>query len=1065
MKNALIKDTFREIKNTFGRFFSIFLIVAIGVSIFAGVKATAPDMKITADKYFDEYNFMDIRLISTMGFNDKDIEAIKKVEGLEEISPTYSMDSLVTVNNNDKVLKVLAMPSNINKVKLIEGRLPQGANEAVTEKGKMMNSSLSLGTKVKLSSGTDKDISESLETNEFTIVGIVETPYYISTERGTTSIANGKINSFIMIPEENFKLSVFTDVLLTVKGVKELLSFEGEYDKVIKPIKDSLEAVGESREQGRFDEILAEATEKINGSKEELREAEEKQKIELSSALQELEDARRKISDGEKELKNKETQYNKTIIDAEAKINNGYKELEKGEGEYAISLAKFIETKKQAEQGFTQAESQLSSTEKELFKKESEVNAAKLALTSPGLSQAEKAQMEYAIKTAEQQLASGKAQLSAAKLELEAKKKELSEGEATLNSAREQLDANKVRLNSEKKKLEDGKKKAQTEFAVARRKIEESKIDVEKGQQDYDKGKKESDEKIAEGYTKIADAEKELSELEKPKWYVLDRDMNADFVGYEKAADRIDAIAEVFPVFFFIVAALVCLTTMTRMVDEQRGYIGTLKALGYSKISIASKYLLYAMFASLGGSIIGLLVGFKVFPTVIFNAYGILYTLPPVITEFNIYYAMISILAAVLATTAAAWFSCYKELMIMPSVLMRPKAPKAGKRILLERITFIWSRLNFTQKVSARNLFRYKKRFFMTVLGIGGCTALLLAGFGLKDSILDMVSKQFNELYQYDMLIGLKEHKTIDISKEIRISDYMLIREQSIDIGTEKDEESVTLFVPEDKNKLQEFIILRDRASKDKVVLEDDGVLLTEKVAKLLGVKAGEEIYIKDGDTKRINVRVADITENYVSHFIYMSPKLYEEVSKEKVEYKQIIAKATDTSESFENKLSSDLLKNDSVSSVSFTTGVSRSFNETVVSLNYVVLVLIISAGALAFVVLYNLTNVNITERLREIATIKVLGFYDNEVASYVYRENIMLTVIGMIFGLVLGIFLHKYIILTTEIDMIMFSRGIKPLSFVYSALLTLIFSGLVNYAMYFKLRKISMVESLKSVD
>lgn len=1074
MKSALIKDIFREIKRTLSRFLSIFAIVAIGVSFFAGIKATCPDMKITADKYFDDYRFMDMRIISTMGFNDKDIEAVKKASGIEGVAPSYSMDALVNIKNKDMVLKVLSLPmdklntddsSYINRLKLSKGRLPQRPNECVAEKGKMLNPDLDIGSKIKLSSGTEKDISESLKESEYTIVGIVEIPYYFSFERGTSAIGNGKINSFIMIPQENFKLSVYTDVFLTVKGAREIMAYDSKYDEVVKPVRESLEDIGKLREQQRYDEILAEANGKIDDNRKELKDAKEKANTELASASDKLESSRKQIADGERELKNKEAEFNKTVKDAETKITNGYKDLENGEKEYSTQLQYFNDSKAQASREFAAAQDQISAAQRDLDAKEAGLNAAKIALVNPNLSLVERAIMEAQIKAGEQQLAEGKAQLEASKAQLEAKKKELSEGEAKLAASRAALDASRIKLDGEKKKLEEGKKKAQKEFAAARKKLNDSKAELERGQQDYDKAKKESEDKITEGYAKIADAEKELGKVKKPVWYVLDRNMHADFVGYGKAADRVAAIAQVFPVFFFLVAALVCLTTMTRMVDEQRTYIGTLKALGYSKLSIASKYLLYALFASVSGSIFGLLIGFRIFPTVIFNAYGIMYTLPPVITEFNMYYALLSTAFAVLSTTLAAWAACYKELMVEPAVLMRPKAPKAGKRIFLERIKFLWSRLNFTQKVTARNLFRYKKRFLMTVLGIGGCTALLLSGFGLKDSIFSIVSKQFDELYQYDMVVNLKEDRLNTIVKGNGISDYMLVKQQSVDIGSGKDEKSVFLFVPEDTKKLEEFIIFRDRTPGKAVGLTDEGVVLTEKLAKMLQVGPGDDIYLKDGDANRLTVKVTGITENYVSHFVYMSPQLYEKIYEEKPRFQELLAKTTDTAEAFENNLSKELLKKEEVSSVSFITGVSSNFQDMISSLNYVILVLIISAGALAFVVLYNLTNVNVTERLREIATIKVLGFYDNEVSNYVYRENILLTIIGMLFGLILGVFLHRFIVVTAEIDYVMFGRKIMLLSYVYSVLLTIIFSGLVNIVMYFRLKKISMVESLKSVD
>ncbi|WP_042357405.1 FtsX-like permease family protein [Bacillus rubiinfantis] len=1074
MKSALIKDTIREIKKTKSRFLSIFAIVAIGVSFFAGVKATCPDMKLTADHYFDKYHFMDIRLISTMGFDKKDLNAVKKVEGLEGVAPSYSIDALVHVKTKDLVFKVWSLPlskmSNnadnyINQVKLVKGRLPQKANECVVEEGKMQRNHFSLGSKIKLASGTAEDIGKRLKESEYTIVGIVATPYYLSTERGTTSIGNGKINSYMMIPEENFKLPVYTDVFLTVKDARSIMTYDSEYKKFIKPVTTDLKAVGKQRAQQKLEEIKTKAANKIADQRKKLRDAEKRQKEEFAGALSKLESAQTQITVSETKLEQKEAAIQQRLKAAAAKLDNGYEKLAKGEQEYRAESKKFTLTKSQALTKISQAEAKIRDGEQQLAAKAAELEKAKLALKNPNLSQTERQKIEATVQLGEQQLELSKAQLKGAKAEVAAKKAALKAADRKLTKVKATLTSTRKQLDREQNRLTESKREAQAEFKVARNRLAAAKSKLQKGQQEYKQGKKQADQQLAAGYAKIAEAEKKINQVNKPTWYVLDRSMHADYVGYEKAADRVAAIAQVFPVFFFLIAALVCLTTMTRMVEEQRTYIGTLKALGYSKWAIAAKYLFYALLASVSGSIFGLLIGFKVFPKVIFNAYGIIYTMPPIITEFNWNYAVLSTGFAVLATTIAAFAACYKELLDVPAELMRPKAPKAGKRIFLERLRFVWQQLNFSQKVTARNLFRYKKRFFMTVLGISGCTALLLAGFGLKDSVYSIATKQFDELYQYDMIINLKQDQPLTLKAENGISDLIQIKQQNIDVSVGKEKNSVSLFVPENAAKLKGFIIFRERTTGKPVTLTNNGVVLTEKLAKILKVNIGDTIELKEGETKQHKVKVTGITENYVSHYVYMSPKLYREVFHKNPKFQELLAKTTHTSEAFENKLSSQLLNRKEVSSVSFITGISKNFEETISSLNYVILVLIISAGALAFVVLYNLTNVNITERLREIATIKVLGFYDYEVSNYVYRENILLTIIGLVFGLVLGVFLHRYIVITSEIDNVMFGRTINGLSYFYSALLTLLFSGLVNVVMHFRLKKISMVESLKSID
>jgi len=1081
VKSSLIKDTFREIKNSLGRFLAILAIVALGTGFFAGIKATAPDMKITADKYFDDYGLMDFWLISTLGFNEKDIEEISKLENIEGIAPSYSMDAIFEDEDNEKVVKLISIPMDkvkaedkdyINRVNLVEGRFPEKPGECLAEKSKLDIGPIRLGEKIKLSSGTDEDILENLENDEYTIVGLVESPLYIAYERGTSTIGNGKINSFIILPENEFKLPVYTDVYLTIKGAREVLTFNEEYDKLLNPIKRDLENIGDLRKEARYEEIKEEANEKLEKGRKELKEGEEKQAKELAKAEKELDDAKEKIDKGEKELKDKEKEFNNTIKSAENKLMEEENKLKTGEEEYNRNLKNFNEEKRLAQEKFKQAEIQIASGEKELSSKGNELEQAKLGLNYI-TDENERAKTLAVIEAGEKELAKGKQEISFAKTELENNKRNLEIGEQKLRDAKVEIDEGKIRLQRERVKLEDSKKTALKEFEKARKEIEDGKKEYDEGYEEYLKGKKESDEKIADAKKKIADGEEELRKLKKPKWYIVKRSQTRDFIEYEMAADRIDAVAQIFPVFFFLIAILVSLTTMTRMVDEERAYIGSLKAMGYKNIAIASKYIIYAATASIVGSIVGLFIGFWALPTVIFNAYRIMYIMPDITIEYNSYYAILSTLVAVIATTSAALIAVYGELREVPANLLRPRAPKPGKRILLERIDFIWSKLKFSQKVTARNLFRYKRRLFMTIIGIAGCTALLVAGFGLKDSIMAVTSKQYDEINKYEMAVDLKDGigigestKSIDtLEGDSRIEDYILIKEQTMDIGKGDLEESANIIVPEDINKIRDFIALRNRETDENLSIVEDGAILSEKVAKLLNVKIGDEIYIKDeNDVKRM-VRITGITENYVNHFVYLSPDLYEKVFEEDIEYKKILAKTTNTEKTFEDKLSKDLLKNDDIGSIEFITGISKAFNNTLDSLDKVIMVLIISAGALAFVVLYNLTNINISERIREIATIKVLGFYDEEVSKYVYRENRILTIMGTVLGLVMGIFLHRFIILTTEIEFIMFGREIRNVSFVYSAVLTLAFAALVDFVMYFKLKKVDMVESLKSVD
>ena len=584
----------------------------------------------------------------------------------------------------------------------------------------------------------------------------------------------------------------------------------------------------------------------------------------------------------------------------------------------------------------------------------------------------------------------------------------------------------------------------------------------------------DGEQQIADARQELADAEAQLADLEKPTWYVYDRSNLSEYSGYGDNADRMRAIGEVFPVLFFLVAALISLTTMTRMVEEQRTQIGTMKALGYERHSIAAKYLGYACLATVTGAIAGVLLGEKTLPYIIITAYGIMYEhMHEIRVPYNMFYGVWSGAAALACTMIATFFSCYRDLREQAAELMRPPAPKQGQRVFLERIPFIWKRLNFSWKATVRNIVRYKKRFFMTVFGIGGCMALLLVGFGLRDSIFAIAALQYDEIQLYDGNIILDEDASeeekqavyTELSEDSRVtgaSENLLIQ---ITVGNGEDWYDVYLNVPEEEETFSKFVILRDRVSHEEYTLSDNGAVLTEKMAKELGVEAGDEITIRDEDKGDITVTVETICENYMGHYLYMTPSLYEEVYGEAMEPNCIFYKTPDHTTDEADAIGEEILKLPGALSVSYTTDLKQQVDDMLGALDIVIVVLILSAGALAFVVLYNLNNINITERKRELATLKVLGFYNSEVCAYVYRENIILTLIGALFGIVLGIILHQFVIVTVEIESVMFGRNINLISFVYGFLITIAFSCFVNGVMYFKLKAINMVESLKSVE
>ena len=888
-KNILRKDFIIEIKKTMGRFVSIFFIVALGVAFYSGIRASEPSMRITADQYFDDSELMDLKVMGTMGLTKADIKAIGKVSGIEAVEGGYSKDVLCPIGDNEKVVHMLSMQKNFDQVSLVEGRLPEKAGECLVDEDFLSYTDLKVGDTVTFHSGDGEALTDSLVTDTYKIVGIGNSPLYISFGRGSSTIGTGEISGFVVVDKASFDMDVYTEAYVKVSGAEEKTAFTDEYNNLSDAAKEAVSAIEEERCAVRKQEIVDEANEKLADSEKTVNEK-----------SQELEDAK--------------------------------KELESGKS-----------------------------------------------------------------KAAE---------------ELEKAKQQLTDGEAELADAKQQ----------------------------------------------------------------IADAKAEIKKIENPKWYVQTReDALTEYQGYGDNADRMRSIGKVFPVLFFLVAALISLTTMTRMVEEQRVQIGTMKALGYGKAAIAGKYIGYALIATLGGSIFGVLAGEKILPFIIIYAYMILYKhLPAILVPYHMSYALQASGIAVACTLIATIASCYKELAAEPAELMRPAAPKQGKRILLERIGIIWKHLNFTWKSTVRNLIRYKKRFFMTIFGIGGCMALMVVGFGLKDCIYEIVSLQYEKVQFYDAATYMSN----DISEENRqqLHDYLdqnadiketiEARMQKTDVKSASGKKTLYLMVPSDNEKIEDFLSFHSRTNKDEVYsLKKDEVILTEKMASLLNVKVGDELTIEDEDRGDQTVTVGAICENYMSHYLYLSPEKYEELYGVPAEYNTIIYSVKDGKDDQIEKIGTKLLSMDGVLNVSYTSSIEGRLDDMLRSLNLVIVVLIVSAGMLAFVVLYNLNNINITERQRELATLKVLGFYDGEVASYVYRENILLTIIGSVVGMVLGNLLHRYIILTVEVEEAMFGRQIHWQSYLYSFLFTVAFSLFVNWVMFYKLKKIDMVESLKSVE
>ena len=1097
MKKALFKDTVKEITHNFKRFISMLLIVLLGVGFFAGIKAASPDMKETLDKYFDDQNVMDIQVMSTLGLTQTDLEELQKVEGVQQAEGGYSTDVIVNGGEEEFVVKLESLPENINQIKVVEGRLPENEKECVVEENFLSGTGHKIGDKIQIEvediTNDEGETQQLLKQEEVTIVGTVQSPLYIYIERGSTELGSGKIDYYMYIPHENFDTDLSTVAYITIEGAKDLKTYQSKYEDVVQEVKDRIDAISEERRQARYDEIYEEANSKIQDAQKELDKQSKEAEEELQKAEQELEDGKKELEDGKTQLQNEK---NSTYRELE----NAKEQLDAAKEELAANQKLFEQEKQEAEEQLAEAQENL-----ELLQQtQTQYNIAKTNLQNgqnkikdlqeklAGLDETEDAEeiasinaqisqiqqqnyiLQVTIQTIETQLKNQgieasklSSTISAIQNEISSGKKELEENEALLESASKELE-------EQTEKYEQGKMTADREFAAAEQELKDAETEIAQGEKDLEEARKEAEEKIADAEEELEQAKLDLEEIEKPDWYILDREANAGYVSYLQDTDRIANIAQVFPVVFFLVAALISLTTMTRMIEEQRVQIGTLKGLGYSKLQIATKYLIYAFLATILGSFIGMTIGFYLLPSIIFDMYRMMYTLPPIVLEFNTEYATLGLLVAMICTVGATIYSCAKTLASTPANLMRPKAPKPGKRVFLEKIPFIWSKLNFTQKVTVRNIFRYKKRFLMTIIGIAGCTSLIIAGFGLRDAISSMIPSQYGEIFQYNLEISLKDGLTQNQTQEAytktvdrnEIKNSMLVDIHSISIDKDNNNQSIQLIVPQQVEQLQDFIQLRNRKHNEETyTLNDEGVILTEKLAQLLDIKEGDTIVLEtDDDT--VEVKVTTITENYLLHYIYMSPTLYEQLYQEEMKPNTILAITEELSEEQEDTLGKSILEDkENISGVSFTSATTDMFEDVMNNMSLVVFILIVAAGMLALLVLYSLSNTNISERIRELATIKVLGFYDKEVYNYVGKETVILTLIGILVGLGGGFFLTTYIIKTCELDMLMFNPQIKVMSYLYGIIITAIFAIIVSIGTYFTLKKIDMIESLKSVE
>lgn len=972
-KKALNKDIRVEIKKSLGRYISIFLIVALGVSFFSGLRSTESDMRYTGDAFSDASNLMDIRVISTMGLTDDDVEALSQVEGISGAEPGYMKDVITKQNETDYVVELLSMPEKMNQIQVTEGRLPENENECLLDNRLKKAFEVKVGDTISFVSGTDTELSEDLTQTSYTVTGFGDSPLFISMERGSSMIGSGQINGFAIVQKDVFTQDYYTQIYLTAADAYDEIAFTDAYTQAVEPVQKRVEALEEERCQARYDEVTKEPRQELNDARKTWQE-------EKDNADSELDDARAKLDDGWAQLS-----------DAKDQLAEGRKEYEQN----------------------------YDTTVEQLKQQQAQLDAGKAMMS-------------------EDQIVQAQGQIDAAY--------------AALDEAKNTLDQSEAQ-------------------------IKENEEELTKQEETYESSKAEAKQKLDDAWKEIEDGQKELDDIKMPTWQVINRESLPGYTDYGSNAERMGAIGKVFPAIFFLVAALVALTAITRMVEEQRTLIGTYKALGYSKAAIAKKYLLYALSATLGGSIVGVLIGEKLFPFIIIISYRLMYaSLLKLVIPYNWYYAILSTALAVFSVTFAALVACYRELYAQPAVLMRPVAPKPGKRVLLERIGFIWKHLSFSQKNTFRNLFRYKKRLIMTVFGIGCTTGLMVVGFGLKDSIMNIASLQYDNIQLYDAMAALNTDETDKLDdpdktlneimeNESGIETFAKVSMKSMDISSGSNVRTAYTVVCKDAQALESMMVFQSRTTKKTYELTDDGVILTEQMAEALGVGEGDTVSITSGENEPVTAVVAHVMENYLMHYVYMTEGCYEKVFQTEPEYNMYWLKLNKDGRANEDVLGQRLMDHDEILTVTYVSTTREMIDGMLSSLYIIVVVLVISASLLAFVVIYNLNNINISERKRELATIKLLGFYDSEVAMYVYRENIWLTLIGAFAGIFIGKVLHGFIIKTVQVNQVMFGHDISVPSYIYSMVLAFVFSMAVNGVMYFQLKKIDMIESLKSVE
>lgn len=1135
MKNRAYKKSItREILSSKARFISILAIIFLGVAFYSGIKSSGPDLKESINEFFSQQNLMDSKIVSSIGLNENDLKLLENNDKILDYYATHSIDvNLTNTNNVVKFMEYNPNDANnINKLIVTEGRLPKNSGEiSLDENALKENKNLKIGDKYTIES--DEDSNKYFNKKTFKIVGFVQSPMYIDNmSRGTTSVGKGSVDYFAILNSSDISMDMYTEIYVRFKNVEKLGAYSDEYKEKMEENNKYLEDLYSNRVIERIEEIKLEAQKEFDKAYKEIEDGERKledaqREIEngkikfldgkkqyeqfVKKYQQEIKNGERKLIEGKKQLDNGQRELDKQkeqFLEGEKQLNTAKIELDKAKQEFLNQgidptqstikykdqidgLNMLIVTYNTLSNDMKESANNLNEGEKISNEK---IQYWKSIIFNPSLGLNELSNLinsleknptntslalniSKEIENISKSLSENKANLETLVARItqyqqgvsayEGKVIEFNEGKVQLEKAQKQLDNGKEEIKKGKEDLVKGKKQGQIELDKAKKELDNSERKLFDGEKEI----KENREKLIDGRKEIDKEKEKLNDLDDSKYYFFDRNDNPGYSTYKGSIDSLDKIASVFPVFFFLVAALICLTTMTRMVEENRVEIGTLKALGYKDLEISRKFVVYAALASTFGCVIGIVVGSSILPYIINEAYSSTFTLPKVKINYYPSYIIQSLVASILCTVGASLIVLKEELRENPSNLMRTKAPKLGKKILLERITPLWSRLNFNQKVTFRNLFRYKQRMLMTILGISGCMAMLVAGISLEKSNSSFMDIQFGKLLKYDAIVVFKDKST---KKEDSQYDKSLNNlkgyESSLNIyqesvtfskpGTSK--QAATMYVPQNIDELNKYILLNDRVSKAKYKLSDDGVIINEKLAKLLGVSVGDYMSVTDSDNNTHKVRVDNIVENYAGHYIYLSPSYYKKIFKSESRYNAQLLKFNSDIED-ESKIATTLMKNDKVVNVTLASKI-RSLSESA-DLGLVMIVIIVASGSLAFVVLYNLININVSERIREISTIKVLGFYDNEVAMYIFRENIILTILGILAGSFLGKILYVFLVSTAEMDNMMMIPTVDISSYVISGLITMFFAILVMVMMYIKLKNVNMIDALKSVE